>query len=227
MTCELIDQMGNDRAVVQAARVSTGSDLEVPEIAFENVRGLIRYLMEHRHGTPFEHEVFKFRIECPVFVAREFMRHRVASYNEESGRYTKLRPVFWVPSPARGLVQQGKPGHYEMHHGTTEQFTRQVERNRDAARYTYALYEDALKDGICREVARTVLPLSIYTSFYVTENARALMNFLSLRIDNIDNTYVTKPQYEIQVVATLMERYFSMHMPETFAAFHAHGRVAP
>lgn len=227
MACELIDHMGDDRAVVQAARVSTGSDLEIPEVAFETVRGLIRFLMKHRHGTPFEHEVFKFRIECPIFVAREFMRHRIASYNEESGRYTKLKPVFWVPSPARGLVQEGKPGQYIMKQGTTSQYTRQVERNKRAAIFAYDIYETSLEDGICREVARTVLPLSIYTSFYVTMNARGLMNFLSLRIDDECNIYETKPQYEIQQVALDMEGYFSVNMPFTYNAFDEHGRVAP
>lgn len=227
MLVELVDSMGSDRRVVQAARVSTGSDLQIPEVAFETVSGLIKYLMKHRHGTPFEHNAFTFRVECPIFVAREFMRHRIASYNEESGRYTKLKPVFWIPSPARGLVQEGKPGHYDMRPGTKEQYDREVARNKIAATFAYDLYEDSLRDGICREVARAKLSLSIYTSFYVTMNARGLMNFLSLRIDDPDNTYITKPQYEIQEVALYIQDEFSRRMPVTWGAFDENGRIAP
>jgi thymidylate synthase (FAD) len=227
MKVELVDSMGDDKRVVQAARVSTGSDLQIPEVAFETVRGLIKYLMKHRHGTPFEHNAYTFRVECPIFVAREFMRHRIASYNEESGRYSQLKPVFWLPSPARGLVQEGKPGHYDMRPGTPGQYAREVTRNKLVASFSYDQYLASLADGICREVARAKLPLSIYTSFYVTENARALMNFLSLRIDDPDNTYVTKPQFEIQQAALDIQDHFSTLMPVTYNAFDENGRVAP
>jgi len=229
MTVELIDHMGDDRRVVRAARVSTGTD-ELPEIPakeFASTKGLIKYLMENRHGSPFEKGVFEFRIECPIFAAREFMRHRVASYNETSGRYRELDPVFWIPASSRPLQQSGKPGAYDMRPGTQGQWERQVRRNKNAAEIAYGLYQDALADGICREVARTSLGLSIYTSFYVTINARSLMNFLSLRIDDPANTFITKPQHEIEQVARQMQVYFAERMPVTWAAFDANGRVAP
>lgn len=225
---ELVNSMASDCSVVDAARISTETGHGMTGVRdYERDRGLIKYLMKHRHGTPFEHNSFTFRVECPIFVAREFFRHRMASYNEESGRYKQLEGVFWVPQPSRGLVQEGKPGHYIMKPGEKWQYDYAVRAITDVAEYAYARYETMLENGICREVARAVLPLAIYTSFYVTMNARALMNFLSLRIDDPDNSYVTKPQYEIEQVALSMQGHFSRHMPLTYDAFDEHGRVAP
>jgi thymidylate synthase (FAD) len=484
MKVELVDSMASDTLVCDAARISTGGN-DQDAYAYERKRGLINYLMKNRHGTPFEHNAFTFRVECPIFVAREFMRHRIASYNEEclagdtvvtrlyknpgdtmhkknsslavmwrnwhegipdslgrvrklsscrsiyvrsydentlkpvksrvvdikkngvkttylvrtesgreiratmnhwfftptgwyrlkdlepgfahiyrsgkkreggeayipprtrqgiqvwttqqkpliipsegtscylcgnifeykalqldhevpvikdlaralditnlkpackkchrtktnseqilanrgnitctlradrivsvsnsreeetydlvledphhnflgnglvvhnSGRYKQLDPVFWVPDPARHLVQTGKPGHYSMRPGTTGQGVIAQGMLKAGAAYAYEEYEYLLSQGICREVARTCLPLSIYTSFYVTMNARGIMNFLSLRIDDPDNTFTTKPQYEIEQVALGMQEHFSRVMPVTYDAFDKNGRVAP
>jgi len=113
MAVELIDSMGGDHSVVRSARVSSGS---VADDASRD-EGLINYLMRDRHGSPFEHAVFTFRIEAPIFVFREFMRHRMASYNEESGRYKELEPVFYVPDENRKLIQIGKPGAYTFEDG--------------------------------------------------------------------------------------------------------------
>jgi thymidylate synthase (FAD) len=218
--------------VVQAARISTtayrgtyGEGEPVPDL--KEVSGLIRYLMKNRHGTPFEHNAFTFRVECPIFVAREFMRHRIASYNEESARYKKLDAVFWVPSPARGLIQEGKPGHYIMKPGTMEQYKLAKKTLKDTARYCYEKYETLLNAGITREVARGCLTVSIYTSFYVTMNARSLMNFLSLRVGDPDAAFPSKPQYEIESAAIQMEDFFYRKMPVTYNAFKDNGRVAP
>ena len=228
MAVELIDHMGNDKRVVRAARVSTGSgELDIPGEEFAAVQGLINYLMKHRHGSPFEKGVFEFRVECPIFVAREFMRHRIASYNEESARYKVLKGVFWVPEASRPLVQEGKPGHYIMKPGEKWQYDYAVRTLTDVAEYAYARYETMIENGICREVARAALTVAVYTSFYVTINARSLMNFLSLRIDDPDNSFITKPQYEIEQVALGMQDEFSRCMPITYNAFEKHGRVAP
>ena len=225
---ELIDFMGNDASVVRAARVSTGNDLSVLNSAHsDRPEGLIRYLMANRHGTPFEHNAFTFRIECPIFVAREFMRHRIASYNEISQRYTQAKDVFWLPEPARPLVQEGKPGHYVMKPGTVEQYENTISSLSRAARTCYAEYEFMLSVGIAREVARAALTVGIYTSFYVTMNARGLMNFLSLRIDDPGAVYPSKPQYEIETAARQMEDFFAAKMPLTYSAFITSGRVAP
>lgn len=226
MTVELRDHMGDDERVVQAARVSTGHDLE--KVADKTLEGLIRYLMKNRHGTPFEHNAYTFRIECPKFVTIEFMRHRIASYNEESARYTQLDAVFWLPSTSRPIMQgNGKPGHYELLHGSNEQHQELCRRGRERYTRAYRDYERDLADGYAREVARAWLPFGIYTSFYVTLNARSMMNFLSLRVDSPDAAFVTKPQHEIQEVAHFVEWEFSKHMPVTHNAFTENGRIAP
>lgn len=223
---ELVDALASDARVCDAARISTGG-YDQDAYNWERKAGLIRYLMENRHGTPFEHAVFTFRVECPIFTAREFMRHRIASYNEESARYKELAGVFWVPDSARPLTQEGKPGHYVMKPGTVEQYELTCKALSETAGYCYGTYEGLLKIGVCREVARAALTVAVYTSFYVTMNARSLMNFLSLRIDDVDNTYATKPQFEIQQVALAMQDHFSRYMPLTFGAFERCGRVAP
>lgn len=225
MTVELIDHMGNDERVVRAARVSTGTDEEAA--SWDKQGKLISYLMKNRHGSPFEKGVFEFRVECPIFVAREFMRHRIASYNETSGRYRQLDPVFWTPAPARPLIQEGKPGAYIMKPGTFQQYHAAVISLKNSCYIAYENYENMLNAGICREVARACLPVSIYTSFYVTMNARSLMNFLSLRVDDPDAMFPSKPQYEIESVAILMEDFFRRKMPLTHRAFTENRRVAP
>jgi thymidylate synthase (FAD) len=480
---ELIDFMGSDSQVVHAARISTSGTRLEPEI--KTTRGLIRYLMKNRHGTPFEHNAFTFRVECPIFVAREFMRHRIASYNEEclagdtvvtrlspnlggtthkknatlevlwrnwhvgipdslgrtrllpscrniyvrsfnehtltpeksrvvdikkkgvqrtylvttesghqiratmshkfftptgwfrleelapgfahiyrsgkvkepgaeayvpprtrqgiqvwttqqkpfvvpaegtncylcgnpfsyaelqldhevpvvkdiaraldvtnlkpackpchrtksnseqiyasrgvtaglrvdrivsvsdpldeetydlvledphhnflgnglvvhnSARYKTLDAVFWVPYSFRPMVQTGKPGHYVLEAGTKEQHDTAVTVLKRTAGQCYEAYEELLESGIAREVARACLTVGIYTSFYVTMNARGLMNFLSLRVDDPDSAYPSKPQYEIEGAARQMEKFFSELMPVTWDAYRAAGRVAP
>lgn len=224
---ELLDHMGDDKRVVRAARVSTGKDLDLPDEAWDDINGLIGFLMKNRHGSPFEKGVFEFRIECPIFVARELMRHRVASYNEESARYRKLDAVFWIPAPARHLVQTGKPGRYEMRPGTLEQYNYTVGALRETATVAYRRYETMLENGITREVARGVLPVSIYTSIYMTVNARSLMNILSLRVDDPSAAFPSKPQYEIEGMALQMEDYFRRKMPVTYGAFKENGRIAP
>lgn len=222
MTVELIDSMGGDHSVVRSARVSSGS----VSVSSEKDEGLINYLMRDRHGSPFEHAVFTFRIEAPIFVFREFQRHRMASYNEESGRYKELEPVFYTPPEERSMVQVGKPGAYTFERGTDQQHWKagyELVRNASEA---YESYTAMLEKGIAREVARMVLPLNIYSSMYVTMNARSLMNFLSLRSEE-QGTYPSFPQAEIAWVARDMELIFSEKMPHTHMAFVKNGRVAP
>ena len=180
-----------DSDVLFAARVSTQGEQTLESAAAgtaasDRDRGLINYLMRDRHGSPFEHNSMTFYVQAPIFVFREFMRHRIASYNEESGRYRELRPVFYVPGPERRLVQIGKPGAYDFIDGTPEQTALAVEEGKRIATAAYESYQRMLAAGIAREVARTVLPLSLYSSMYVTMNARALMNFLSLRTKRED-----------------------------------------
>src|SRR6195952_3047314 len=186
MTVELVRSAARDADVLFAARVSTlgeqtldaaGSDADLEK----RDRGLINYLMRDRHGSPFEHNSMTFYVQAPIFVFREFMRPRIASYNEESGRYRELRPVFYVPGRDRDLLQVGKPGAYEFLPGDDAQHELVDRLTRERSIAAYEAYRSMLDAGVAREVARIVLPLNLYSSMYVTLNARSLMNFLSLR----------------------------------------------
>ena len=229
VTVELVKASARDSDVIWAARVSTRgeSSLEDVDANPEAARGLVNYLMRDRHGTPFEHTSLTYFVSAPIFVFREFMRHRIASYNEESGRYRELRPVFYVPASDRRLIQQGKPGAYEFVEGTPEQHAIVVEETQQACRTAYAAYQRMLAAGVAREVARGVLPVATYSSMYVTMNARALMNFLSLRTKHPESHFPSFPQREIEMVADLMEAEWALLMPITHAAFVDNGRVAP
>lgn len=232
VTVELVRSSAADSDVLFAARVSTQGEQTLDTAvagteASARDRGLINYLMRDRHGSPFEHNSMTFYVQAPIFVFREFMRHRIASYNEESGRYRELRPVFYVPGPERKLIQVGKPGAYEFHDGTPEQSALVDEVTREASVNAFRAYERMLQDGVAREVARIVLPLNIYSSMYVTMNARSLMNFLSLRTKVEGTHFPSFPQREIEMCAEKMEDHFREKMPLTHAAFNANGRVAP
>lgn len=222
VTVKLINSMASDEAVTMAARVSTGAS-ENPE----KDAGLINYLMRDRHGSPFEHNAFTFFIEAPIFVFREFMRHRIASYNEESGRYKELEPVFYVPGGDRKLIQVGKPGAYTFVDADYSQVKSAQAMTRLSSERSYELYKKMLDDGIAREVARGVLPVNTYSSMYVTMNARSLMNFLSLRTTREGTHFPSFPQREIEMVAEKMEEFFTEKMPVTYATFNKNGRVAP
>ena len=226
MTVDLIDVMASDSAVARAARVSTGANAKNIEDPAKDA-GLINYLMRDRHGSPFEHNAFTFYIEAPIFVFREFMRHRIASYNEESARYKEIEPVFYVPDLERKLIQKGKVGAYEFELGDLGHLTAVYRSTYEANVRAYAEYQKMLDAGIAREVARGVLPVNIYSSMYVTINARSMMNFLSLRTTREGTHFPSFPQREIEMVAEQMEEWFKVEMPITYEAFNKNGRVAP
>ena len=223
MTVKLVQSMASDDAVVMAARVSTGAKYANSE----KDAGLINYLMRDRHGSPFEHNAFTFYIEAPIFVFREFQRHRMASYNEESGRYKELSPVFYIPDPERKLIQIGKTGAYEFVAGSDEQYKTTFACIKESSVQAYSYYQDIISEGVAREVARAVLPVNTYSSMFVTMNARSLMNFLSLRTTREGTAFPSYPQREIEMVAELMEEIFAEKMPVTYATFNKNGRVAP
>src|SRR4051794_35341683 len=229
VTVELVRASAQDADVLFAARVSTQGEQSLDQLDADAQRstGLINYLMRDRHGSPFEHNSMTFYVQAPIFVFREFMRHRIASYNEESGRYRELRPVFYVPARERNLLQVGKPGAYEFLPGSEEQYTLVDTATRQAAAFAFDAYQRMLDAGVAREVARIVLPLNIYSSMYVTMNARALMNFLSLRTKVEGTHFPSFPQREIEMCAEKMEAIWTELMPLTRAAFNANGRVAP
>jgi thymidylate synthase (FAD) len=230
VTVELVKQLASDADVLFAARVSTKGESSLDDVNADTTRaqGLINYLMRDRHGTPFEHNSMTFFVSAPIFVFREFMRHRVGfSYNEESGRYRQLEPVFYVPGPDRMLVQEGKPGRYVFTPGDAEQHKVVEEATKAACERAYAAYLEMLGAGVAREVARGVLPVATYSSMYVTCNARSLMAFLSLRTKRDDSRFPSFPQREIEMVAEKMEAAWAPLMPLTHAAFEEHGRVSP
>ena len=229
MTVELVKHAASDADVIWAARVSTKGEQSLADVDADPERsaGLINFLMRDRHGTPFEHSSMTFYVSAPIFVFREFMRHRTFSYNEESGRYRKLQPVFYVPGPDRKLVQSGKPGAYVFSAGSPEQHALVSETTRAACRQSYVAYLEMLEAGVAREVARSVLPVGLYSSMYATCNARALMNFLSLRVRHPEAAFPSFPQREIEMVAEQMETLWAALMPLTHTAFERNGRVCP
>lgn len=225
MTVKLVDSMGGDDAIVQAMLVSTMGE---EALDAEASHGRINFLMKNRHGTPFEHASMKFYMEMPIFVFREFHRHRIGwSYNEMSGRYKQLPPTFYVPSPNRPLVQQGKPGHYEFVAGEEWMHREAVSYIKSACTQAYGTYETMLETGIAKEVARTVLPVSIYSAQFATCNPRSLMAFLSLRTKDGNAKFPSYPMREIEMVAEEMEIAFKQLFPLTWRSFQENGRVSP
>ncbi|NOY78920.1 MAG: FAD-dependent thymidylate synthase [Calditrichaeota bacterium] len=203
----LVDFMGGDNAVVQAARVSFGQGTK----GEEKDRKLIDYLIRNAHETPFEQAIFKFHIKCPIFVARQWFRHRWASYNEISGRYTEMSHEFYVPEKFR--TQEKKNYTYsDLKEPLSQNLREKIETFYEQ---TYRLYEELLADGVAKEQARIVLPLSLYTQFYWAVNARSLMNFVKLRTDE-------HAQYEIRVYANAIADVFQKKMPWTFESFKKH-----
>lgn len=171
-------------------------------------------------NTPFEHNSFRFHVRCPIFVAREWFRHRISSFNEFSMRYARATEDFYVPEPDDVRSQVGKPGAYSFEPVDAELAERTREELQAVYETAYATYERLVEQGVARELARSVLPVGAYTEFYWTVNARALMNFVSLR--NADTA-----QREIQRYAAAVERFLAEKMPITHAAFVANDRVAP
>jgi len=209
--------MADDLSVVNGARVSFGQRSEELD---ERDSGLIRFLMRERHGSPFEHNAFRFHIKLPIFVMREWARHRIGSFNEWSGRYSQLEPEFYVPEPEDVRTQVGKPGAYSFDPVADDIAERARAAQREVYEHAYRAYVEMLDDGVAREVARNVLPVAIYTQFYWTVNARSLMNFLSLR-------NAPTAQREIRRYAEAVELLFAGVMPVTHAAFVENGRRSP
>jgi thymidylate synthase ThyX len=159
------------------------------------------------------------------FIADGFVVHN--SYNEESGRYRELQPVFYVPGEDRKLVQQGRPGKYEFVHGEPEQHKAVTAAMEESYRQSYAAYQEMLAAGVAREVARATLPVGLFSSMYATCNARSLMHFLGLRTQHELARVPSFPQREIEMVGEKMEAEWARLMPLTYAAFNTNGRVAP
>lgn len=223
ITVKLVRSMASDDMVVQAAQVSVKGENNPKTDAPR----LINYLMSSGHGSPFEHNAFTFFAEVPIFVVREWQRHRIASYNEMSGRYTEMKPKFYTPPENRMMRNVGTSARPEFAPGEYGQRVLVAETDRHLAQNAWDIYQERLREGIANEIARTVLPLSIYTQMYFTCNARSLLNFLALRVDSPDSARRSRPQWEIQQAALSMEAALHLAMPNTHEAFVNNGRVAP
>lgn len=209
---EYIQHMGDDEIIAKAARVSTGKDQETND----KITGLINYLARERHTSPFEHTALTMRIEAPIFVAREAMRHRTFSFNEISGRYAKLKPEFYVPSTERPLINEGSGAHPKL---VLPEYNSEEYEHSEQYLGTYGshnlLYQEAwewyltmLDNGIATEVARNVLPVGIYTKWYMTGNLHAWFNFLYLRDGEVGH-----PQHEIVQLAQQVWPIIEEHWP--------------
>ncbi len=210
-TVELVKHNASDEDVAYAAWVSNfGEGAKVRDTG--NIDKLIGFLYRNKHMSPFEHGSFTFFVDTPIFVAREFMRHRTWSYNETSGRYKELDPRFYLVPDDRPLVQEGKVGHYTFVPGSPG-LTHDVKAMQA---YSFGVawesYQKALQLGAAKEVARNVLPLSTMTQFYATANPRNVMQFLTLRNDK----HALK---EIRDVAVRIEEEFATAMPLTYDAY--------
>ena len=204
----LVDSMGGDDAIVQAARVSYGQGTS----KVSQDRGLIRYLMRHRHTTPFEMVEFKFHCKMPIFVARQWVRHRTANINEYSLRYSEARDEFYYPELENiqfqsSLNKQGRSGEVppELKQKVLDYFHENSERS-------FALYQELNKAGVARELARSLLPVNIYTEWYWKNDLHNLLHFIGLRSDS-------HAQYEIRVFSDAMAHYVKEKAPFAWEAY--------
>ena len=186
---QLVDMMGGDFRVLEAARVSTGSESRKGD---EKDEKLIRYLMKNEHHTPFEKIVFEFHVKCPIFVARQWFRHRIGSFNEASARYKEFEWETYQPKEWRLQDTKNKQGSTGiLDESDTMKVQYMVNQAYDIA---HRAYLEMIDKGVAREVARIVMPVGIYTEFFWTVNFRSLLNFLKLRTD-------AHAQYEIRQYA--------------------------
>lgn len=218
MDVEFVDKMGNDETVARAARISTGKD----QLDQGKIEGLIGYLMREGHSSCFEHCTLTVRVHAPVFVMRQIYTHRTLSKNSESGRYKELEPVFYVPSGDRPLVNAGSGAHPNLTSRECEDdegefsgdLLYSIRKMSYAHSAAWRAYSDMVRRGIATEVARNVLPVSIYTSAYLTGNLLGWFNFLRLR--NGDHGH---PQFEIVEIAKKVEAIIAELFPITYNAW--------
>lgn len=205
----LVQHAGDDKMIVSAARVSFGGDNAAPLTARDEK--LIRYLLEHGHGSPFEHNLITFKVVCPIFVDRQMVRHRVGvSKNEISGRYVELEERNFTPPTFRKQAPNNRQASVEDDGTLDQELAEKIWRL--AWHNAWTAYEDLLKLGVTREQARGVLPLSLFTESYYTFNVRSLLHFLSLRDHE-------GAQYETRLYARAMAELARPLFPVTFAAW--------
>jgi thymidylate synthase (FAD) len=204
----LVDSMGGDNAIVQAARVSYGKGTS----KVSQDRGLIRYLMRHRHTTPFEMVEFKYHCKMPIFVARQWVRHRTANINEYSLRYSEARDEFYYPDPKNiqfqsALNKQGRLGE------VSDELKKKVSKYfKEISDRSFEIYSELNNAGVARELARAILPVNLYTEWYWKNDLHNLLHFIGLRSDN-------HAQYEIRVFSDAMAKSVKKVAPFAWEAY--------
>lgn len=211
----LVDSMGSDTSIARAARVSYDAAWRAGEDEGSDAK-LIRYLWKHAHTTPFESVVFTFEVKAPIFVLRQWMRHRVWSFSEISARYRELPKEYYVPDPALVGIQAtvNKQGRQEADSATTQRREHQVKLIHDTAADAFSTYRTLLADGWPRELARSVLPVSTYSHMFGTVNLLNLMRFMTLRSDS-------HAQHEIRVYSDAMRELARAVVPVAIGAWEA------
>lgn len=205
----LVDIMGDDSSVVQAARVSYGKGTKT----VREDRGLIRYLLRHRHTTPFEMVQTKWHVKCPIFVARQWMRHRACSYNEYSLRYSEARDEFYFPEETRIQFQSKGNRQGSSLESVPSDFQENFSRHLDEiCKVAYGCYSYLNDLGLARELIRIFLPVNLYTEFYWSINLHNLLHFLELRMD-------IHAQEEIRAYANALAVMLKESVPITWEAF--------
>jgi thymidylate synthase (FAD) len=220
---QLVDSVGDDTGIVNSARVSFGKKIDSIE---DKDRKLIKYLLEHEHGTPFEHNSLTFLVKAPIFVARQWFRHRIASFNEISGRYVEVKEEFYIPQNFRKQSENNRQASVDEYVDNIERYDPNSPKANQSNQYgcfmhspkalvrehyeaSFTLYQELLSAGVCREQARAVLPLATYTEYYFTCNLRALLHFIKLRDHD-------GAQWEIQQYAKILKEIAKNIFPETF-----------
>ncbi len=224
---EVFQQVGSDIHIAIAAWQST--DLNPEGKRERDPSKTINYLLKHRHGSPFEEGYLSVNVEAPIFVAREWMRHRVQSYSEVSARYVKLLPYFWLPYDDRPLRNVGSSARPIMGDGDRpdDDYLLTTTTLSKVYQVAWDAYEGLEGEGIAREVARAALPVGIYTRFTARLNPRSIMHFLSLRTHDPHAQFISYPQAEIEEPARELEECLKKYWPQTHASFHKNGRVSP
>ena len=232
MKVELVDSMGSDLRIVQAAKVSVGRNRLVQwergellssspniyqPVLSKRDHGIVRYMLENHHGTPFEHVLFTFYIQTNIGIMREMQRHRMASFNEISTRYKEMEAEFDLPDVSDMRTQVGRPGHYTFNPISTEASQYLLDQIKQECNLAYTMYRSLITQGLAKEIARGVLPLLLSTEAYMTLNLRSLFNFCSLRMHST-------ALREIQYIASAMHDQACIVVPETLQLWTTMGQ---
>jgi thymidylate synthase (FAD) len=204
----LVDHMGDDASVVRSARVSYG----IGSKGVDEDAKLINYMMRNGHTSPFEHVQFTFHVKCPLFVARQWQRHRTWSYNELSARYAPVREEFYIPEAHQVRLQSATNKQGSAEPMDAEAAALSVGDMEQVYSYAYETYKELIAAGVARELARSVLPVGMYTQFYGSVNLHNLLHFMELRQDE-------HAQYEIRVYANALEALIDQYVPVSLAAW--------